>query len=191
MSWIALVLAVSVVVGLLRGGRLGNLKDVHLSGWPLLVVGVVLSAAAAFIPDDRTWSGDVGVGLILAAYFPLFGVVALNRNEPGMWLAGIGILANFTVIALNAGMPVLEEAARFAGAEGVITTDAKHVLADEGSRLLFLGDVIPLQTLGQVISLGDVFLGVGIARYLSEQMRMPAKYFRRTGSSVPGSAAPH
>ncbi|MFZ8885529.1 MAG: DUF5317 family protein, partial [Steroidobacteraceae bacterium] len=61
-------------------------------------------------------ANPVAVILILLSYLPLIAVVLINREEPGMWIAAIGILMNFTVIALNQGMPVSAEAARLAGA---------------------------------------------------------------------------
>ena len=65
-------------------------------------------------------------------------LVILNRAKPGMWLAGIGVLMNFTVIALNGGMPVLAGAAEVASGFTVSVPDLsgsfKHVVLDESSR---------------------------------------------------------
>ncbi len=107
--------------------------------------------------------------LVLGSYVPLLVLVALNRGTPGMWLIGLGILMNFTVIVANSGMPVMSEAAYVAGgtnADADIVASAKHVLLDTSTALPFLADVIPLRLFGfgQVISLGDVFLAVGLAQ---------------------------
>ncbi len=190
MAWIAIVLVAAIAVALLRGGTLRNLADIPLRAWWLLVFGAAMQVAAGLLPDDQTWSTRVGVGLILFSYIPLFAVALLNRAQPGMWLAGVGILMNFTVISLNGGMPVLPEAAVLAGAESSdLVLNAKHVVLDEGTRLVFLADVIPLRFLGQVISVGDVFLALGLGQFLEGQLRRPTRYFRRTGTSRPGSAA--
>ena len=45
--------------------------------------------------------------LVLLSYLPLLAVVALNQKMPGMWIAGVGILMNFTVILLNGGMGMM------------------------------------------------------------------------------------
>ena len=52
-------------------------------------------------------------------------------------------------------------------------------------------DVIPLRlgTLGQVISLGDVFLAVGLGRFLEQELRRPRRYFKRGAHAQPGSAS--
>jgi hypothetical protein len=122
-------------------------------------------------------------------------LVLLNRSRTGMWLAGLGVLMNFTVIALNGGMPVLSEAAEVASGFTVTVPDLsgsfKHEILDESSRLTMLADVIPLRlgTLGQVISLGDVFLAVGLGRFLEQELRRPRRYFKRGAHAQPGSAS--
>jgi hypothetical protein len=57
----------------------------------------------------------------------------------------------------------------------------------ESTRLPFLGDVIPLPA--NVISIGDVFLAIGIGIFLEERMRTPIPLFARGVQSKPGSAA--
>ncbi len=192
MAWIdpiVVVLVIAVIVSLLRGGRLANLSEIRLRVWWLLFVGLGLQVAAGFLPTDVDWSKDVAVGLILASYVPLIVVVALNREKVGMWLAGLGILMNFTVIAVNGGMPVLEESARLAGASGELTFAAKHELLTADSRLIYIADVIPLPFMRQVISLGDVFLAIGLGQFLEAQLRGPIHWFKKGGRGAPGSAA--
>ena len=129
----------------------------------------------------------LAIALLLSSYVFLLLVVWLNRAEPGLWIASIGILMNFTVIALNQGMPVLPEAIEVAGGSADIVLDAKHVLLDESTRLAFLGDVIPLPR--NVISLGDVFLAIGLSMFLEDQLRQPVRLFRHRVQGAPGSAA--
>ncbi len=184
MQWMLLVLVISIVVGWMRGGKLRNLTEIRVKMWWLLPFGFALLAASAFIPAD---SHDVAVALILVSYLPLLLFVWLNRELSGMWIAGMGILMNFTVIVLNSGMPVLEEAVMIAGGSSDLILDAKHVVLDETTRLPFLADVIPLP--GAVLSLGDVFLAIGIGAFLEDQMRKPLSLFAHKVTGVPGSAA--
>jgi hypothetical protein len=147
----------------------------------------------AFLPSGSAWAFRVGVTLILISYLPLIAVVIVNRERTGMWLTGLGIVLNFTVIALNGGMPVLVEAAQVAGgfAQNVaILNDHKHVLLDESSRLTFLADVIPLRAfgVGQVLSVGDVFLAVGLGAFLESELRRPIHWFKRGAAGRAGSA---
>lgn len=193
MVWLAVILLVSIVIALFRGGRLTNLSDIQLRFWWLLPVGFAMQAAANFLPEDEGWSRGIGVGLVLTSYLPLLLVVVINRHRQGMWLTGAGVLMNFTVIAINGGMPVLTEAAQVAGgfsADVAIVRDYKHVLLDSTTRMAFLADVIPVRLFGQgqVISLGDVFLAVGLGRFLETEMRKPIRWFKHGVPASSGSA---
>lgn len=182
MTWLVAVLVVSVVVSLLRGGKLSNLPDIYARGWPLLFVGFGLQIVANAVDSSR-----LAIILLLTSYVVLLIMVWLNRSEAGMWIAGIGLLMNFTVITFNNGMPVLEEAIVLAGGTGDLVFGAKHVALDASSHLPFLSDVIPLP--GSVISLGDVFLAVGLGVFIEDQLKQPLRLFRHRVQGVPGSAA--
>lgn len=192
MVWLVLVLFVALAIAVLRGGRLTNLADLRLRLWWLLLIGFGLQVATLFLPD-RPWAEEVGVWMVLVSYLPLLGVVIANRESPGMWLAGVGVLLNFTVIVLNGGMPVLREAAVVASgfsANPQLAESYKHVPLDQTSRLPFLADVIPLRIAGhgQVLSLGDVFLAVGLGRFLEAELRRPVRWFK-PGVKLRGGSA--
>jgi hypothetical protein len=181
-----LVVAVAIVIGWSRGGRLHNLTEIRVRIWWLLFLGFGLQIGALFLPNDLH---GLAVAMILASYLPLLLFVWLNRDMAGMWIAGIGILMTFTVIALNAGMPVMLEAIEVAGGSGVPDLGARHVLMTDTTRLPFLGDVIPLPA--SVISIGDVFLAIGIGTFIEDRMRTPIPLFARGAQGTPGSAAQH
>lgn len=195
MLWLALVLFLAMTIAVLRGGRLANLGDIQLRMWWLLPLGFLLQIATNWIPQSEPWADPVGLGLILVSFVPLLALVILNRGRTGMWLAGVGVLMNFSVIALNQGMPVLEEAALVASGfsdETLAVADSyKHVMLDSSSRLSFLADVIPIRfaNQGQVVSLGDVFLAVGLARFLESELRRPVRWFKRGARAQAGSAS--
>ncbi len=178
------VIGLAIIIGWSRGGRLANLTEIRVRIWWLLFIGFGLQGVAIFLPSDRH---DLAVALILASYVPLLLFVWLNRHMTGMWIAGIGILMNFTVIALNAGMPVMFEAIEVAGGGGILDLGARHVLMTDATLLPFLGDVIPLPA--SVISIGDVFLAIGIGVFVEDRMRQPIPLFARGAHGTPGSAA--
>jgi Family of unknown function (DUF5317) len=184
MLWMLIVIGVAIVIGWSRGGRLANLTEIRVRIWWLLFLGFGLQVAAVFLPSDRH---GLAVAIILASYVPLLLFVWLNRSMTGMWIAGIGILMNFTVIALNAGMPVMLEAIEVAGGTGIPDLGARHVLMTDTTRLPFLGDVIPFPA--SVISIGDVFLAIGIGLFVEDRMRRPIPLFARGAQGTPGSAA--
>ena len=179
-----LVLVIAVLVGLARGGKLSNLTEIGARAWWLLFIGFGIQLIATFLPRS---SHDLAVGLILASYVPLLLFVWLNRQLAGLWVAGIGILMNFTVIAANGGMPVMLEAVKLAGGSADVALGAKHVFLTEQTRLAFLADVIPLPS--SVISMGDVFLAIGVGVFLEDQIRRPVRLFAHRVEGAPGSAA--
>ena len=196
MLWLALVLFLALAIALLRGGRLINLADIELRWWWVLIIALALQAGPNLLPDED-WAETAGVAMVLLSFGLLMALVVLNREKSGMWLAGLGVLMNFTVIALNGGMPVLAEAAEvasgFAVSEPDLSGSFKYVPLDENSRLTFFADVIPLRlvSVGQVISLGDVFLGVGLGRFLEHELRCPRRWFRKGAGAQAGSASDH
>lgn len=181
-----LVLVIAIAVGLARGGRLSNLTEIGVRAWWLLFIGFGLQLAATFLPRDMH---GLAVGLNLASYVPLLVFVLLNRQMAGLWVAGIGVLMNFTVIAANSGMPVMLEAVKLAGGSVDVALGAKHVVLTESTHLAFLSDIIPLP--GSVISLGDVFLAIGVGVFLEDQVRRPVRLFAHRVQGKPGSAAEH
>jgi hypothetical protein len=190
MVWLLVVFFVALALAVFRGGRLGNLADIHLRAWWLLPVGFLLQTVAGFIPRENA---SIGVGLILVSYLPLLAMVALNRQRPGMSLMGLGILMNFAVISLNSGMPVLREAAVVAAnfqQDPVVAEGYKHIILGPDTVLPFLADVIPIRLFGQgqVISLGDVLLAVGLSGFMQAELRRPVRWFKR-GVTLQGGSA--
>ncbi len=194
MLWLAIVLFFALAISMLRGGHLVNLGDIELRAWWLLFLAFGLQTGTRLLPDEA-WSETAGLVMILGSFVLLMALVVLNRSSPGMWLAGLGVLMNFTVIALNGGMPVLAGAAEVASGFTVTEPDLsgtyKHVLLDETSRLTFLADVVPLRLvgIGEVISLGDIFLALGLGVFLEHELRRPRRWFRRGASAQAGSAS--
>ncbi len=193
MLWLAIVLFLAFTIAMLRGGRLINLGDIELNSWWLLPASLGLQLGTRWLPDE-TWAETVGVVMVLASFVLLMILVTLNRTKPGMWIVGIGVLMNFTVIAINVGMPVLAGAAEVASGFTVEEPDIfgsfKHVLLDETSRLTFFADVIPLRLvgIGEVISLGDIFLALGLGVFLEHELRRPRRWFKHGARAQPGSA---
>lgn len=193
MLWLALVLFIALTISVLRGGRLVNLGDIELRGWWLLPIALGLQVGVGWLPESSTGQ-TIGLVMVLFSFVLLLILVLLNRSKPGMWIAGIGVLMNFTVIAVNGGMPVLAGAAEVASGFTVSQPDLsgsfKHILLDETSRLTFFADVIPLRLAGtgEVISLGDIFLAVGLGAFLEHELRRPRRWFKHGARAQSGSA---
>lgn len=187
MTLVLLVLAVSVMLGWLAGGSIGRLGRLPLrSGW-LVLVAVGVQLAGALIGGYA-----FAVGLLLsAAVVGLF--LGRNRGVRGTGLVALGLLANGLVVLLNGAMPVSVRAAERAGADLAVIArgdDARHELADSGTRLGWLGDVFPLRlpSRPEVVSTGDVLVAAGIGQLVV--LGMGGAPPRLTGRPT-GRARPH
>lgn len=191
MLWLALAMFVALTIAVLRGGRLVNLGDIELRAWWLLFVALGLQLSAGLLPEGAR---TLGLTMVLLSFGLLMVLVWFNRSKPGIRIAGIGVLMNFTVIAVNGGMPVMPGAAEVASGWTISRPDFSesfiHVVLDESSRLTFLADVIPLRLagIGEVISLGDVFLALGLGVFLEHELRRPRRWFRHGAHAQGGSA---
>jgi len=174
------LLALALVAGLIAGsvakGRVQNIREIHLRWMPVLFVSLIMGLLPLFV--------DLSKPPRLALQFvSMLGVLAfliLNAQataggvRAGFLTITAGWALNFIVIAANGGMP-LSRWAFERGPGGPITPGRggffKIVIAGPRSKLRFLGDVIPIKPLGQVLSIGDVILIAGIIIVIAAGMR--------------------
>jgi hypothetical protein len=105
-------------------------------------------------------------------------VMLMNRQIPGMPVIAIGAFLNAVVITANGGyMPSPESALNESDRLQHVQVDeqkkadnewilSNSTVADDDTRLRFLGDVIPIPDsvpLANVISIGDIILAIGAA----------------------------
>lgn len=171
-------LALAVVAGYLRGGRLANYER-----RPLRMVGLPITAFAV----EALYGAALGTGLdpalLLSIMVPLqyallAAFCALNwRRKPVLPIA-LGTALNLLVIGLNGfRMPVT---AAIRDVPEMISTLTRiesgelfeYVVASAETRLLWLGDVIPAPFLpGQGFgSIGDLLLAAGVGWLVMEIM---------------------
>lgn len=159
-----------MAIGLLRGGRLANLESASIRFFPLLALGIVLQGAARL-----TTAG--GVALLLASYALLLAFAVCNAHLVGIGVVAVGVAMNALVIGANGGMPVRAQAVAEAGMadEGDVASidfGSKRHLEREDDRLTWLGDIIPVPLgPGEVLSFGDLVMGVGVADVIVHLMR--------------------
>lgn len=170
------VVGLAVVLGYLLGGRLRAFENFRLRWWGLIVVGLAIQ----FMPLPE---GDGGTDVVvrtaaLAVSYTLIVAFAIaNVRVPGMPLILIGVAANFAVIVANGGMPVSESALIDSGHGndiGQLQQEGldKHHLMDDDDVLTFLADVIGIPNpIGQAISIGDVFVYLGLTWLTVAAMR--------------------
>lgn len=160
------VLGLGILAGWIVGGRLRNLRHLHLAGESTLVAFVLMTA---LVPRAFEFAAVRWHDALLVVWAVMMGILVwlsvLNVKTPGIALLGLGLAANTLVILANRGMPVSEAAVRLAGggeaAIRSLPTAAFH-RSVEGATLWWLGDVIPLPGLRMVASVGDILMFAGL-----------------------------
>ena len=161
--FLLVILAVAVGTVPLAGGSLGRLGDMRLRWTWALYAAIGLQIIIISVIPDRLIGihAPVHVGsYALAAAF-----LVVNRRIRGLWIIGLGGLANLTAILANGGvMPASASALDTAGIAADTGQFANSTtLADP--ELSFLGDVFAIPAswpvIGNVFSVGDVLIGVG------------------------------
>ncbi len=165
-----------LVAGLLAGGRLSNLLSVKLRYGALILLALLLRfATQGLIERGVDVVDQLRVPLFTLSFGLLVAALWLNRSQPGLLLAMVGVGANGLAILLNGGfMPVFVPAVEMAGLTATDLSPTFHVALPEELGLEFLlaggplGDILPivLPSLANVVSVGDVLLAAGIAWFL-------------------------
>jgi hypothetical protein len=171
MKLILATLVFSAGLGLIVGGRVSALASLKVRWTPAALIGLALQLVpwpGATLPLLMVF---VSYGILLA-----FALANVRAGLPGFGLVLIGIVMNFTVIAVNQGMPVTRDALIASHQEETLPIlldrpGAKHHLAGPDDRLMFLADVIPVPPLDLVVSLGDVLAYAGVAWLIIGGMR--------------------
>lgn len=151
--------AIGLIAGWLRGGSIGRLADAPLSGRGLALAG----ALGAALPGTGLLPAALASPVLALALGAVVAVAWRNRTLPGVGLVALGTAANALAVLSNGAMPVTADALARAGLAGVAPA-GRHALADAGTHLVWLGDVIGLGALGLVVSVGDLLLlsGLGV-----------------------------
>ena len=169
MAPVLITLVLAVGIGLLAGGRLSGLSAMRFRLVPAALAGLLLQ----FLVPPGIWQQV----LLFASFLLLSAFAVANIKIPGFTLILAGIVMNFVVIGVNAGMPVprwsLERSDQIQELEFLIEHGgAKHHLATEEDTLMFLADVIPLPSpIRQSVSAGDVVTYAGVAYVIVAGMR--------------------
>ncbi len=183
MAFAPLVLAIIIgfAVGIARRGRLRAIAGARVASLPLLFLAVAIGVAVdrVDLPGSGWWAL---AGLVAALAFTVRNLLIV-----GMAVIGVGIVVNLVPIAVNGTMPVrgdaLVEAGMIeAGEIDRVVLSGPRELADDDTRLAWLGDTIPVAIADQVVSFGDLIILVGVADVIANLM------LRRRRRRLPASA---
>ena len=169
-------IVVGLIAGLAAGGRVTNLLSVQLRFGGLIVAGLLLRFGTQWLVGREVEIADqLRVPLFAAAFGLLVLSLWLNRSQPGLLLAAIGVGANAVAVMVNGGyMPVYLPAVQLVGLTSADLSPTFHILLPHDLGLEFLlmggplGDIVPIAVpfLANVISIGDVLLAAGLGWFL-------------------------
>ena len=188
-------IALGLVLGFLAGGRVDNLLSVRLRLIQLSFLGLFLRVGTQIAIEQGNAPIDA---LRLPLFMAAFGLILVglwaNRDLPGMSLAFVGVLLNTIAVAVNAGyMPVWQPAYEAAGFGAGSELGPFHVILSGTASAEFLlragplGDIlpVPLPFIRNVASIGDLFLGVGLAFFLfASTVRTPFELSEATQAAI-------
>ena len=150
------MLASGVIAGIAAaiafGGDWRKLATFSLRFWPLLIVALVIRLIASL-------SSAAPLSAYVVALVGIALVAALNWRIPGASLIAIGTAMNIIVVAFNSGMPY--DMATVSAVGAPLPTDSLHTVMGQGTRLPFLGDIVPVGLVRSVYSVGDFLIALG------------------------------
>jgi hypothetical protein len=164
---VGVVLLVLAAAGGLAIGRArrpvgGHAAQAHLRLGSLVIVGVALALLSASVHGDVSVLAQALSIAVLAAF------AGANRNVTGIAVVGVGLVLNLAAVVLDNGMPVRGEAlvaADIVEPGHVADHDirAPRHLETDADAFGWLGAVVPVPGLRQVVSFGDLIVLVGLA----------------------------
>ena len=174
------LIIISIIIGLLRNGKLSSLSQISLKRIELIVLAFLIQGGLVFFGTRK-----VKIVLDYSSYALAFSYVVLliavwyNEKLKGMKIIALGIAFNFMVIVANGGrMPILLGSLYKAGLNDIalILKEGSHVthtLISEKTLFRFLADVIPLPSPlpdPSVISFGDFLMFCGVFSLIQNAM---------------------
>jgi hypothetical protein len=186
--FVVYALPIGLLLGFLLGGRPSGLGTLKFRWATLAVVGFLTQVVLFSAPvSDRI--AAAGPPIYVASTALVLVAVVRNIRIPGMALVVLGAASNLAAIVANGGyMPVSPAAVAAIGRAEIVTYSNSAVISSP--VLEPLTDVIVLPAwlpFTNIVSIGDLLLGAGIAVVIAAAMRAA----RRTpadpgdGSAVP------
>lgn len=184
-------IAIGLIVGIVRNGRVRNLLEIEMKGVSLVVAAIILqmlpSVLSPFI-NAESWL----TFLPFAGYLVMMAAVIMNRKHKGFKIVFLGALFNMGVMLFSGfKMPVTENALLKAGLGSLLETiqdgsviNYVLVTSNDGVRY-FLGKLIalpPVYPLTRLFSVGDLIIGIGLAYFIQDSLLMHR--FRRSSGTI-------
>ena len=178
------------VFGWARGGRPGELGEL-----PLTMTWLLWLAVATQLVQFRFRGGAAMLALVFSfvGVWLVANVVAVPSIRASLAVIGLGLVLNLAPILANDGrMPFLPTAAIQAGISPGDFEAPRHLVknipAGNDTRLVWLGDLLPLRPIRKVVSVGDVVIMVGVSLLVARGMQ-PMASEQHDSAAIDGSGA--
>lgn len=170
-----MILALGVLAGLLTGlARKKSVERLATPGFRLLLLPVLGFAMQMVELLLYRWTGASPIRpLVVIGSYGLVAAFLLFNRSAGGYVALLGTLMNFAVIAANDfAMPISASVLR-ESPQLLTRQSLGYFIAQDGARLLPLGDVIRLDAFvfHGMFSAGDVLLALGAGIMVYQKMR--------------------
>ncbi len=174
------IIIISIIIGLLRNGKLSSLSQISLNRIELIVLACLIQGGIIFLGSRKVkFVLDYSSYMIIFSYIVLLLAVWYNKKLKGIKIITLGIIFNFIVIVVNGGhMPVLLSSLYKAGLDDFALvlkegTYVTHAIVTEKTLFRFLADVIPLSPPfpdPSVVSAGDFLMFYGVFSLIQNAM---------------------
>lgn len=185
-------IVIGIGLGLLCGGRVGQLAELHLRWIPLAILAMIVQTILFAEPVWFALGRSVPVIYVLTMLLVLAVLLRNTRRLPALMVVAGGTIANLAAIIANGGfMPVTaaalglpEPTQALYGGNSIFTADpALPLLVDRFA----LPDWLPFST---IFSVGDVLVAIGLVATMVIGMRpAPGGAGHEDGDTSPISSA--
>ncbi|NLY09988.1 MAG: DUF5317 domain-containing protein [Tissierellia bacterium] len=179
------LIILAIILSIIRKGNINNFRQIKIHWiWGIFVY-VLLSMLISISSFQSRFSIHTLIIMEWLGYLLLTIVIIRNYKLPGGKIIVAGACLNLIAMGFNGGlMPVSEGALLTIGKEDIISLlkqglSITHVLLNSNSKMSFLGDIIAIPRpwiYPRVISIGDIFISVGVAYMIWSIMKKKEEY---------------
>ena len=169
------VVVVALLAGRLLGGKLATLADTPIKGTRFAFAAIALQVAA-FPSDVLPWATPSSVARILwlVSYALLIVMLLRNTRLLGVRVLVLGLLSNLAAIVANGGlMPVRPAALAAAHHAYSVHNNSIKIARPHLAALVDRWAVPHWLPLGNVYSVGDILIAIGVFLAIVAAMRAP------------------
>lgn len=172
----------SLIIGLIRGGKIRKLGRINKKSIWLLILGVAIQYILMFLTNGSIALGEAFLkrsnGIMLASYILILIGLVGSLNFKSLWLTLVGFFLNFFVYALNSfRIPVLTHGLSLINRDGLINTIENsaylYVPITENTKYPVLGNIIVFSKpypIPKLLSVGDLIIAFSIFSLIQELM---------------------